>query len=274
MAERLIPKNPSAVQVIRNVTPNIVTVSVPFLRFERVPVGGRATIIKLTSGSIAVFSPVALTDEVKAKIAEFGGRVGYIIAGDIEHHIFLSQWKTAYPEAKLVGPKSLQVKRKAMNDPMIGKEDFDFVYDEANSHSAAISDEFAADFEVEFVFAHPSQEIVLFYKPDKVLVEADLLFNQPPTEQYSRAPPGDIDAGGLLRRFFYIFTSVAGAAKGQKRLQWYLLSSRDRPSFNKSAQRMHSWDFKTIIPCHGNTIEGNGKEVFDKIFEWHINGKK
>ncbi|KAJ8126011.1 hypothetical protein O1611_g7628 [Lasiodiplodia mahajangana] len=46
MSEKLIPKNPSAVQVIRNVTPNVVTVSVPFLRFEKIPIGGRATISK------------------------------------------------------------------------------------------------------------------------------------------------------------------------------------------------------------------------------------
>jgi hypothetical protein len=46
MSEKLIPKNPSAVQVIRHVTPNVVTVSVPFLRFEKIPIGGRATISK------------------------------------------------------------------------------------------------------------------------------------------------------------------------------------------------------------------------------------
>ncbi|KAI0402472.1 hypothetical protein F4802DRAFT_575912 [Xylaria palmicola] len=276
MSDKLIPKNPSAVQVIRNVTPNVVTVSVPFLRFEKVPIGGRATIIKLTSGAIAVFSPVALTEEVKAKIAELGGTVGYLIAGDLEHHIFLTQWKTEYPTAKLVGPKGLPERRKAMNDPMIGKEEFDFLYDEKNAHSAAISDEFAADFEVELVDAHPNKEIVLLYKPEKVLVEADLMFNLPPTEQYSRVPEAEKKGGGLLKKIFYALNSTQGPAKGHKRLLWYAVSNggKNRPGFNDSVKRIYGWDWDTLIPCHGDTIEGTGKETFGKIFDWHLNGKK
>ncbi|KAK5632295.1 hypothetical protein RRF57_008009 [Xylaria bambusicola] len=276
MSEKLIPKEPSKVQVIRNVTPNVVTVSVPFLRFEKIPIGGRATIIKLTSGALAVFSPVALTDEVKAKITELGGNVGYLIAGDIEHHIFLTQWKTEYPAAKLIGPKGLPERRKAItNDPMIGKEEFDFLYDEKNAHSAAISDEFAADFEVELVTAHKNQEIVLFYKPDRVLIEADLMFNLPPTEQYSKVPEQK-NTGGLLKKIFYSLNSTAGPAKGHKRLIWFAISNsnKDRPGFNESIKRIHGWDFNTLIPCHGDTIEGTGKETFAKIFDWHINGKK
>ncbi|KAI1346688.1 hypothetical protein F5Y01DRAFT_297323 [Xylaria sp. FL0043] len=277
MSEKLIPKNPSSVQVIRNVTPNVVTVSVPFLRFEKIPIGGRATIIKLTSGAIAVFSPVALTDEVKAKVAELGGNVGYLIAGDLEHHIFLTQWKTEYPAAKLIGPKGLPERRKAVtNDPMIGKEEFDFLYDETNAHSAAISDEFAADFEVEMVNAHPNKEIVLFYKPEKVLIEADLMFNLPPTEQYSKVPEAEKKGGGLLKKIFYSLNSTAGPAKGHKRLLWYAISNgnKDRNGFNESVKRIYGWDWTTLIPCHGDTIEGTGKEVFGKIFDWHINGKK
>ncbi|KAI0415700.1 hypothetical protein F5X98DRAFT_345807 [Xylaria grammica] len=276
MSDKLIPKNPSSVQVIRNVTPNVVTVSVPFLRFEKIPIGGRATIIKLTSGSIAVFSPVALTDEVKAKIAEFGGNVGYLIAGDLEHHIFLTQWKTEYPAAKLIGPKGLPERRKAItNDPMIGKEEFDFLYDETNAHSAAISDEFAADFEVELVNAHPNKEIVLFYKPEKVLVEADLMFNLPPTEQYSKSPEG-LKGGGILKKIFFSLNTTVGPAKGHKRLLWYAISNgaKDRAGFNESVKRIHDWDWNTLIPCHGDTIEGTAKETFAKIFDWHLNGKK
>ncbi|KAI0871860.1 hypothetical protein GGS24DRAFT_469750 [Hypoxylon argillaceum] len=276
MSEKLIPKDPSAVQVIRNVTPNVVTVSVPFLRFEKIPIGGRATIVKLTSGALAVFSPVALTDEVKAKITELGGNVGYLIAGDLEHHIFLTTWKTEYPAAKLVGPKGLPERRKTMTDPLIGKEEFDFLYDATNAHSAAISDEFAADFEVELVDAHPNKEIALFYKPDKVLIEADLMFNLPPTEQYSKVPEAEKKGGGLLKKIFYALNTTVGPAKGHKRLLWYAVSSggKDRPGFNESIKRIYGWDFVTLIPCHGDTIEGTGKETFGKIFDWHINGKK
>lgn len=44
MSGKLIPSDPSAVMVIRDITPNVVTLSVPFSRFGRVHIGGRATL--------------------------------------------------------------------------------------------------------------------------------------------------------------------------------------------------------------------------------------
>jgi hypothetical protein len=44
MTSKLVPSNPSEVMVIRDVTPNITTLSVPFRRFGLLRIGGRATI--------------------------------------------------------------------------------------------------------------------------------------------------------------------------------------------------------------------------------------
>jgi hypothetical protein len=44
MADKLIPKNPEEVMVIRDLSPNVTTFSVPFLRFGRIKFGGRATV--------------------------------------------------------------------------------------------------------------------------------------------------------------------------------------------------------------------------------------
>jgi len=44
MTSKLVPANPSEVMVIRSVTQNITTLSVPFLRFGRLRIGGRGTI--------------------------------------------------------------------------------------------------------------------------------------------------------------------------------------------------------------------------------------
>lgn len=44
MSSKLIPSNPADVMVIRNVTPNVVTFSVPFARFGRIKIGGRGTL--------------------------------------------------------------------------------------------------------------------------------------------------------------------------------------------------------------------------------------
>lgn len=46
MSSKLIPANPADVMVIRDITPNVITFSVPFKRFGTVPVGGRGTVGK------------------------------------------------------------------------------------------------------------------------------------------------------------------------------------------------------------------------------------
>ena len=225
--------------------------------------------VKLTSGALAVFSPVALTPEVKATLADLGGNLQFIVATDAEHHIFISDWAKEFPEAKIIGPEGLPEKRLKADDPKIGKEKFFAVFEAKTKRETRITEEFDRDFEYEYVDAHPNKELVFFYKPDRVLIEADLMFNLPPTEQYSRVPEeGRKD--GALGKLFSSFQSTEGAAKGQKRFIWHALSRSDRSGFNDSVQRIHGWDFTTIIPCHGDSIEGNGKEVFEKVFGWHL----
>jgi hypothetical protein len=83
MSSKLIPSNPSEVMVIRRVTEEITTLSTPFSRFGHIKVGGRATLVRLRDGSVAVFSPVALTPEVKETVASMG-ELKYITAPDME----------------------------------------------------------------------------------------------------------------------------------------------------------------------------------------------
>jgi hypothetical protein len=222
---------------------------------------------------VAVVSPVALTEEVKAKVEELGGPVKYIIAPDFEHHIFVSDWAKEYPEAKLIGVEGLPEKRLADSDPRIGNESFDVVFNAKNKLKVKISEEFDQDFEYEYVETHPNKELVFFYKPDKILVEADLMFNLPAIEQYSRVPKDQIK-GGILNSIFNSLQTTKGDAKSLKRFSWYVASKANRPAYNVSMKKIDSWDFNTIIPCHGETIEGNGKEVFEKVFEWHLKGHK
>ena len=221
-----------------------------------------------------MFSPVALTPEVKQKITELGGTVKYIVALDIEHHIFVSDWKKEFPEASIIGPEGLPEKRKKMSDEKIGSEDFATVFAAKSKRETTISPEFDADFEYEYVDSHPNKELVFLYKPDRVLIEADLMFNLPPREQYSRVTDHDKDKAGVLGRFFQSLQTTEGDAKGTKRFLWHVISRQNRAGFNESVRRIESWDFDIIIPCHGDSIETGAKETFRKVFEWHLETKK
>lgn len=276
MSSKLIPANPAEVMVIRNVTPNVVTLSVPFLRFGIMRVGGRGTLVRLSSGSLAVFSPVALTDEVKAKVAELGGRLAYIVALDFEHHIFVSEWAAAYPDAAIVGPEGLPEKRAKSTDEKVAKEEraFATVFTVADKGKTTIGAEFDADFDYEYIPGHPTKEIVFNYKPDGVLIEADLLFNLPAVEQFSKVPEAEKKGHAFLNKIFQAAQTAHGDLKYARRFQWYAASSKDRKAFNESITAIAAWNFDIIVPCHGEVIEKGGKEAFTTLFEWHLKGTK
>lgn len=203
-----------------------------------------------------------------------GGRLAYIVAPDMEHHIFISEWKAAYPSAKIIGPAGLPEKRAKQKDEKISNDEFFAVFDSSyKGGQKPVDPEFDADFEYEYVFAHPNKEIVLFYKPDKVLIEADLMFNLPATEQYSRVPDAE-KQDNFANRSFRSFQVTEGDLKWPQRFQWYFVGGKNRQSINECLQRIDRWDFVTVIPCHGETMENDGKERFRRVFAWHLAGKK
>lgn len=230
--------------------------------------------MKLSSGSLAVFSPVALTPTVQSTITTLGGPVSYIAAPDLEHHIFLSSWASAFPKAHLIGPEGLPEKRAQANqkDKSVTVLPFSTIFTKANKRTISISEEFDADFEYEYVDAHPNKEIVFFHKKTGTVIEADLLFNLPATEQYSKT--GENAGSGWATKLAAALQNTRGDAKWQKRVVWYAFSKADRPGFNASVQRINGWGIKNIVPCHGDTIVGDGKGIFEKVFAWHLAGKK
>ena len=192
----------------------------------------------------------------------------------MEHHIFLSSWSAAFPSAKIIAPEGLAEKRAKLSasDKSVTNVPISTIFTKANKDTIKVSEEFDADFEYEFVDTHPNKELVFFHKPSKTLIEADFLFNLPATEQYSKS---GIDATtGWATRLFGGIQNTRGSAIWQKRMLWYAFSSSDREGFNKSAKKIGSWGFENVVPCHGDVIVGDGKGIFEKVFEWHLQGKK
>lgn len=263
--------DPEATMVIRDVASNITTLSVPFgIAGGRVKTGGRATLIRLSSGNLAVFSPVALTRSVRSKIDSLG-KLQYIVAPNIVHHIHISAWAKAFPTADVICGAGLPEKRE--KDPETrGTTTFSHVFTMENKSTMKIADDFDKEFSWEYVTASSNQDIVFFHKPTRTLIQADLLLNLPSKEQFSKVPGGDTT--GFLGRKAESAFSAEGDMLWQKRALWYGVGSKKRESFTDSMRIIQRWDFDRIIPCHGDTIETNGKDVWAKLTEWFINGKK
>lgn len=256
---------------------SITTVSFKFSRYGKIAIGGRTTIIKLSTGKLAVFSPGTLTLDVKEKIRSLVPEcnyvkdcspISYLIAPDLEHHLYLSTWATDFPNANVIGMRNLVIKRNNLHlsDPSVVKIHWHTIFTAENKQSISITPEFDEDFEYEFVDGHKNEELVFFHKATKTLIEADLLFNLPAKEQYSEI---EWKSPNKLTKLTNKMLSTTGAALGQKFMVRYAFT-KDRPSYKESVKRIGSWDFKNIIPCHGDVILQDGKEVFQKVYSSYL----
>lgn len=268
---KLVDANPSSSMVIRDLTPNITIFSTPFLRGGLIKIGGRATLVKLKTGNLAVFNPVSLTPEVKQKVSSIlaqhpEGQVKYLIAPDYEHHLFISPWAKEYKDVSVIGPEGLPEKREG--DEATKGVKFSHVFTPGNKLGLKITPEFDDEFDYEYVDSHQNKELVFFHKPSRTCIEADLLFNLPATEQFSKS--GQDAESGILTKIFGLLMNTRGDMRWQKRLLWYGVGSKDRKALAESAKRIAAWgDYDRLIPCHGDVIERGGSRILNEALAWY-----
>ena len=81
---------------------------VPFFGF---PYPTRSVVVRLPSGDLWVWSPIELTDGAQGRVDSAGCVPAHLVSPNKIHHLFLKDWKDAWPEAKLWGPQSTIDKR-------------------------------------------------------------------------------------------------------------------------------------------------------------------
>jgi len=231
--------------IIREVTTNVWTFSKPFARFGWLPIGGRSTAIKLESGEVWVLVSTPLTAETKTKLGELGD-VKYLIAPDAVHSLYIGEFQEAYPEAKCIGVEPLGEKKKTIKwAGLYGRDPPDTKYG------------FEPEIQACYFPAHPNKDVAFLHAPSKSVLEADLLFNLPATEQYSK-----VGGGGYLGHF-----TAFGPNSGLHKWLTNSLASKDPKGMKRDAQTVLGWDFDRIIPCHGDVIETGAKEAWKAAFE-------
>ncbi|CAE6499674.1 unnamed protein product [Rhizoctonia solani] len=218
--------------VIREVTHNVWTFSKPFARFGIFPVGGRSTAVRLQSGDVWVLASTSLNDETKAKLKEIGP-VKYICGADAVHHLFLGQYKREYPEAKVIGVAALVAKKK-------GEFEFDGVY---GRDAPETKYGYEPEIQACYFSGFQNQDVAFLHAPSKTLIQADLLFNLPGKEQYSKSK-----SSGK----FPFFSNLNPMMRSHKTFLWS--AGRDRNAMSRDAKTVAGWDFDRIIPCHGASI--------------------
>lgn len=207
--------------------------------------------IKLSNGDLWVTASTPLDSATKSKLEDLGGRVKYIVGLDAVHNLYLPEFKATYPDAKLIGvPEHL-------SKPNLKELKFDGVYGvDPEGTRYGFEDEIKACYFSGFL----NQDVAFNHIASRSLIEADLLFNLPANEQYSKSKSsGNIPIFGSLlnpyswahRRFVY----NAGV---------------DKDAMKRDARTVAGWDFDRIIPCHGDVIDTGGRKAWLEAYKWYL----
>ncbi|KAF8886151.1 hypothetical protein BD779DRAFT_1662749 [Infundibulicybe gibba] len=192
----------------------------------------------LRDGGVWVLASTPLSDETRETLDRMGP-VKYIIGANAQHYLFLGEFKKAYPDAKLIAPQG------AINKV----EDASFSFDGAWGKDPADTQYgFEGDIKALFFSWFKNQDVAFLHLASKTLIQADLLFNPPPTEQYSKSA-----------------IEIPPRSWSHSRFLWNL--SIDKEEMRRDAMTVAGWDFERIIPCHGDVIEEDANAAWRAAYQ-------
>ena len=201
----------------------------------------RMAIIRLPDG-LLIWSPTKLTKSLQAEVNALGP-VLHIVAPNSLHHLFIPEWASAYPAAKLYAPPGLREKRK----------DIAFTADLGDEPNAAWAGEID---QVAMRGNLITTEIALFHRKSGTALFTDLLQQLPPkllTGWRATVAKLDLMVGNepqVPRKFRFAFTN--------------------RRKARAALSRVLSWPTKKVLMAHGTPIEKDGQAFLRRAFGWMV----
>jgi hypothetical protein len=211
--------------------------TVPFFGF---PYPTRMVLIRLLSGELFVWSPIALTETLKAETDALG-IVRHLVSPNKIHHLFMAEWKRAYPAAKLYASPGLSKRRR------------DLVFDAelADLPQPVWSGEID---QVIMTGSFAMTEIVFFHRRSRTAIFADLIENFSPAWFKG------------WRRFLARLDGIVSPNPGAPR-EWRL-SFINRNAARRGLMRILAWEPDQVVVAHGQVVRGKGGEFIRKAFRW------
>ncbi|MCI4677725.1 DUF4336 domain-containing protein [Rhodoblastus acidophilus] len=200
----------------------------------------RMVAIRLADGRLFVWSPIELTTALKAQVESLGP-VACLVSPNLLHHLYLGEWKAAFPAARLFASPGLKGRRKVLA--------FDAELGDAPDPL------WAAD--IDQVFLRGSfvmTEAVFFHRASKTAIFADLIENFPPG-WFKRWR-------GFVARLDGIVAPNFGAPR-----EWRASFLRRRLA-RESLRRILDWPIEKVVIAHGDCAEKDGAAFVRRGFSW------
>jgi len=202
----------------------------------------RTVLIRLSDGSLLVWSPIALRSELRSEVDRLG-EIAHIVAPNSLHHLFLQEWIAAYPKALVYAPPRLAKKRGDLSFdiqldagvPAAFKETIDFVIVEGNAITT---------------------EVVFFHYDSNTVIFTDLL-QQFPDDWFS----------GWRKLIAKMDRMVSPLPSVPRKFQMAFTNCRKG---RNAISQVLNWPISNVIVAHGTPVRGNGHQVVEQAFEWLI----
>lgn len=214
------------------------------LRYFGLPVGTRMTVVRSPQDNdLAVISPIRLDAPLRQSLDALG-RVSIAIAPNAFHHLFLPEFKAAYPDCQLLAAPGVAAKQPQLSlDRILTEGD--------RSLSALDCRAFTGLATLGASGPLPLEEFAFFHETSKTLILTDTAF--------------------FFDESFPLITQFAGRLLGSyKQLRPSLLeklASPDKQLVRTTLQRILAWDFERVIVAHGSIIEGDAKATLRRGYE-------
>lgn len=224
--------------------PDIWIADGPVVDFYAFPYSTRMALVRLASGALWVWSPVALTPELEAEVRALG-EVRHLVGPNKIHHLFLGQWQKAFPRARMWGTWDLVKKRR------------DLAFDGKLGETAP--PDWAGEIDhYRFDNSPFLTEVDFFHRASRTAIFADL------TENFGRA---FIDS-----RWKAWQRPIARAWKIMEPYGYAPLelraTFRRRREARRKLLRLISEKPERVIMAHGEIARTNGVEYLERAFAW------
>jgi hypothetical protein len=198
----------------------------------------RMVVLPLAQGRVALVSPVPIDEACAAAIGVLG-RVEFLIAPNLLHHLYLGEAARRYPEARVLAPSALGKKRPELRI--------------SQSLDTGVPPELAAAVDVVPIAGAPSiEEYAFFHRATRSLVLTDLVFNVARPE------------GWLAHVLFYLGGTHGRLAASRI----WRLKAVDRAAFAASIERLLALPFDTLVMAHGDIVEHHARERLGQALAW------
>jgi hypothetical protein len=200
----------------------------------------RMAIIRLSHGGLFAWSPVGLSDSLRAEVDAIGP-VQHLIGPNALHHLFLAEWKHAWPAATLHAPPGLRERRP------------DIVFE------ADLANEPGADWvgEIDQVVMGGNRittEVVFFHRTSATVLFADLL----------QQIPADLVSG--WRAVVAKLDRMTGPEPSVPRK--FRLAFADRRAARASLGQILAWPAEKVLIAHGTPVERDARAFLHRAFAW------